>query len=164
MKKLRLLFTQDCNRNCPGCCNKQWDLDKLKNVSHYNYDEILLTGGEPLLYTQELKGVIKAIKSVSKAKVYLYTAVSHKESIYDVLPLLDGITLTLHDKNDFHGLKWLLYIINKNPEDFKNKSLHLNVFKGIDLSDLDLYGWKVKDNVEWIDNCPLPEDEEFLRI
>lgn len=22
--KARLLFTNDCNRNCKGCCNKNW--------------------------------------------------------------------------------------------------------------------------------------------
>jgi len=29
MKKLRLLLFPDCNRNCAGCCNNDWDLDLL---------------------------------------------------------------------------------------------------------------------------------------
>jgi molybdenum cofactor biosynthesis enzyme MoaA len=44
MKKLRLLVTSECNRSCSGCCNKEWDLDKLPVCESYkDYDEIYLT-------------------------------------------------------------------------------------------------------------------------
>ena len=41
MKKLRLLVTKNCDRSCPGCCNKDWNLDKLPNATHLNYDEMV---------------------------------------------------------------------------------------------------------------------------
>jgi len=39
----------------------------------------------------------------------------------------------------------------------------LNVFKGISLDGIDLSLWKVKENMTWIRDCPLPDNEEFLR-
>ena len=44
-----------------------------------------------------------------------------------------------------------------------NRSLRLNVFEGIDISALNLERWKVKDNMVWLENCPLPKDEVFMR-
>ena len=49
--KLRLLLLDDCNRNCPGCCNRDWDLQALPLCQDYTpYRLIMLTGGEPMLY------------------------------------------------------------------------------------------------------------------
>lgn len=171
MKKLRLLFTKDCNRSCPGYCNKDWNLDALKQVKHFNYDEILITGGEPLLYPKKLIGYIQAIRAISKAKIYIYTALTVQnrtfKPIYDVIKVVDGITLTLHVQMDIQGLKHVLYSIKydtKTQKAFENKSLRLNVFKGIDISELDLSDWVVQDNMVWVENCPLPKDEVFLKI
>ena len=48
--KLRLLVTEECNRHCPGCCNNNWDLKSLSVCKSYrDYEQILITGGEPLL-------------------------------------------------------------------------------------------------------------------
>lgn len=172
MKKLRLLFTPNCNRRCEGCCNKDWELDELPEAEHFDYDEILITGGEPLLYPEKLIGFLKALNVVSDAKLILYTAMTvhrRKLPLFDVMPYLDGVTITLHEQNDVDNLKSLLYniegldpLFETNP--FENKSLRLNVFKGIDISGLDLSDWEVKDNMEWIKDCPLPENEEFKQI
>ena len=50
------------------------------------------------------------------------------------------------------------------PKLFKTKSFRLNVFKGVDISKLNTFGWKVKDEIEWIKNCSLPEDEVFMQL
>ncbi|MBU1087771.1 MAG: hypothetical protein KKD05_09695, partial [Candidatus Omnitrophica bacterium] len=53
MKKLRLLLFTECNRNCNGCCNNDWDLKSLLNEHLFKeYSEILLTGGEPMLHPE----------------------------------------------------------------------------------------------------------------
>ena len=50
MKKLRLLLFTDCNRNCEGCCNNDFDLNALKVETDFRqYDKIFLTGGEPMI-------------------------------------------------------------------------------------------------------------------
>jgi organic radical activating enzyme len=169
--KLRLLFTKICNRNCPGCCNKDWDLDALKKVSLFDYDEILITGGEPLLFPEKLIGYVEAIRVVSKAKIYVYTAMTiHNnsfKSLYEVMKVVDGITLTLHEQQDVTNLAPVLYSIKHDStvnKVFKDKSLRLNVFLGLDLKGLDLSDWKVKEGMVWVENCPLPTNEVFRKI
>lgn len=98
----------DCPNKCPMCCNNQFDFSKLPVVDRWNYDEIMITGGEPLLFTDTLVGVLISI---------------------DV-------------------------------------SLRLNLFpdmKALLPKDIDLSLWKVKD-MEWVENCPVPEGEDFRRI
>lgn len=191
MRKLRLLFTEKCNRSCKGCCNKGYDLEKLPKVTHFNYDEILITGGEPLLFLEQLKGFIKAVRIVSKAKIIVYTSLVNSwtapyansgyfwktnDSIFKIIKFVDGITLTLHTQQDSDNFADLLYIIEISCKStteesayntFKTKSLRLNVFKGIKLPEnfpMALSLWDVKDNREWVKDCPLPDGEEFLRI
>lgn len=174
MKKLRLLFTQDCNRNCKGCCNKEWNLNNLPSVDSFDYNEILITGGEPLLYPERLIGYIKAIRAISTAKIYVYTAMTVVEKtfkpFYDILKYVDGITLTLHNQKDSNNFNHVLYSMQFDEwtqSHIQDKSLRLNVFKGVTVStifDNALSMWKIKYDMEWIKNCPLPKDEEFKRI
>ena len=163
MRKLRLLLTKDCDRNCKGCCNKDWDLDNLPQVKDYSiYDEIYITGGEPMLYPKAILFKFLEIREVSTAKIYLYTAnITNLFQTLYILTYLDGITLTLHeqkDVKDFYALELILRLI-----EMKNKSLRLNVFKGIEVEEISSR-WKVKKDIEWIKNCPLPKDEELMRI
>lgn len=172
MKTLRLLFTPKCNRSCEGCCNKQWDLDTLEQVEHFNYEEIILTGGEPLLYVKELIGVIRVIRRISSAKIYVYTAMlpsSNNKALYEIMPYVDGITLTLHEQIDSDRFNHVLYSLENDPNvirDFSDKSLRLNVFSGIKVSSYfkSISLWKIKDEIEWIKDCPLPVNEEFRRL
>ena len=48
-KKLRLLVTAKCHNKCPMCCNNQFDFEKIPVVDRLDYEEISITGGEPLL-------------------------------------------------------------------------------------------------------------------
>lgn len=48
----------------------------------------------------------------------------------------------------------------------EGKSLRLNLFpdmKALLPKDIDLSLWQVKD-MEWVENCPVPEGEDFRRI
>ena len=49
MKKIRLIITKDCPNNCLKCCNKNFDLDSLPIVKDYDCDELIITGGEPMI-------------------------------------------------------------------------------------------------------------------
>ena len=165
MKKLRLLVTDECDRTCSGCCNKDWDLEKLPIVQSFNgYDEILLTGGEPMLYPDEIYEIIDGIKvENSTAKIYLYSAKFNPALIYLLhISYLDGLTFTLHDSDDIR----LFNLLNDQllKLSLTNKSLKLNVFKGVNVSGINLSLWTVKDNITWIKNCPLPVDEVFMRL
>lgn len=163
MKKLRLLLFSECQKTCAGCCNKDWDLNSLPVCTDYSgYDQIMLTGGEPMLHPDMVLAVIKEIRETSRAKIYVYTAkVDDLASTLSVIKASDGICLTLHDQEDvepFHVLDFYLDVI----EDIGLYSMRLNVFKGINPNRVSGW-WKVKSNIEWIKNCPLPVDEVFMR-
>ena len=157
--KLRLLVTPDCQRSCAGCCNKDWDLDALPHVTSFkDYEMILLTGGEPLMHPH-INKIISRIRRQTQAPIILYTSMADR--VLWVFNAVDGITFTLHEQADIPDFKWLNDRIGVySPV----KSLRLNVFKGVDISEIDTQHWIVKDNIEWIKDCPLPADEEFRRL
>lgn len=81
-KKLRLLVTAKCHNKCPMCCNNQFDIEKIPVVDRLDYDEISITGGEPLLAECccETFDLVDSIKNIQQAmglpesKFYLYTS------------------------------------------------------------------------------------------
>lgn len=161
MKKLRLLLWSDCNRSCPGCCNKDWNLDALMRVRVKDFEgvqTIMLTGGEPMIYPDRLKNAIKAIRMVSSASIYVYTAKVDTPDAREVLIAADGMTVTLHCQADVEPFL-------KFAQSVKGlaRSLRLNIFKGIEVPEIPA-GWVVKDNIEWIKDCPLPQDEVFMKF
>lgn len=163
MKKLRLLLTAKCNRACPGCCNNDWDLDALPKCEDLTgYDQIMVTGGEPLLEPKRLLDLFEKIRKASPStKIYLYTAMPGR-GLALFLPLLDGVTVTLHEKMD---VKFFLKFLEmrKGLLFKKHISQRLNVFEGIDLEGVDTTDWGVKEGIRWIEDCPLPQDEVFMR-
>jgi organic radical activating enzyme len=167
MKTLRLLMTKDCQRACPGCVNKDWQLDKLAVCDSYKgYDEIIITGGEPMLDVVKLMRIVYQIREENpKAKIYVYTSYTERFTrIACVLYNVDGITLTLHDQKDvihFEKLDAMLYDAMAK-DDWEHKSLRLNVFKGIKYIK-PWCNWQAKNNIVWIKDCPLPINEVFMR-
>lgn len=174
-RKLRLLVTTDCPNHCPMCCNNQFDFDKLKRVEHFDYDEIMITGGEPLLFPNKVAELARAIKTTNSIlypqektpKIYVYTSVASYLPIKHVLNAADGIVLTPHSQEDvrkFLNLNRVMGVylrINKT-----HPSLRLNLFKNIKAmlpEDIDLSLWQVKD-MEWIKDCPVPQGEDFRRL
>ena len=150
MEKLRLLVTTKCPNKCPMCCNNSWDFSKLPVVEHFNYKEIMITGGEPLLFPEKLANLAESIKTVqklaygNKGKLFLYTALA--DMLPNYIRYFDGVVYTPHSVNDIHSL----LEANNFLLDYKD-----------DNTDLSL--WKVKD-MQWIKDCPVPADEEFKRV
>lgn len=171
-KTLRLILTRDCNRSCEGCCNNQ-DQFSDSNVpifdeNYRGYDEVIITGGEPLLYPTTIEVTLFKFKTKSpETKLILYTAdVSKRDLIESLLRYLDGLTITLHDQSDVDDFRrlnfWLLR--RKRWIQDNNKTLRLNVFKGVNVYMQNDSLWKIKDNIEWIENCPLPENETIMEV
>lgn len=173
-RKLRLLVTTECPNKCPMCCNNSWDFSKLPKVEHFDYDEIMITGGEPLLFEDKMGKLIDAIKAIhpvlypeeQEPKVYVYTSMCSMYKLANIWNA-DGFVLTPHSKKDveffIHTNEFLLKsrLLKDNP-----KSLRLNLFKDIKEmlpEDIDLSLWKVKD-MEWIEDCPVPQGEDFRRL
>lgn len=165
--KLRLLVTEDCNRNCPKCCNKQYNLKDLPVCTDFRpYELIMLTGGEPTIHPSKLFQVIKQIRQQTDEHIILYTANVQKPFVLlSVLHIINGMTLTLHEPKDLEPFK----VFNNHLNDFIEEyckfygALRLNVFEGIDISDIDVNLWDIK-HMKWVKDCPVPENEVFMRI
>ena len=166
MNKLRLLLFEECNRKCVGCCNNDWDLASLSICHSFcGYDQILLTGGEPLLKPELVIETITKIRTTSTALIYVYTAKVDKIApALGILVYSDGMCVTLHEQSDVP--LWMRFALTIPADLRQSRSLRLNVFKGIDIQvdNLDMSCWKVKDNIQWIRNCPLPTGETLMRL
>lgn len=163
-RKLRLVVTAKCHNRCPMCCNNRFDLNELPVVDRWDYDEIMLTGGEPMLFPAEVVNLILTIRKAASCKgkdmkVYMYTAVPNAEATLAALVCLDGIVVTPHTPKDVSEF------VKLNDEIYsRDKSLRLNLFPEITLPEgIDLSKWKVKE-MEWIKDCPVPEGEDLRRI
>jgi hypothetical protein len=165
---LRLIVTYICNRSCPGCCNKNYPGYLTPEVKGFDYGTILITGGEPMLFPKQLFELTDVIRSMSDATLILYSA--HSESILkhldEVTMAFDGITLTLHEESDVRPYMRLNSELKQR--DFLNMSLRLNIFKeaNVDYNFTDTEIWKVKKGMVWLppEECPVPDDEELLRL
>lgn len=156
VKKLRLLITEKCNRNCKKCCNRQWDLKKLPICEDYSsFDQILLTGSEPMLIPQIVRYIILKIRAINQCPIYLYTAKVDKiQSVLSTLFFVDGLTLTLHEQKDVKPFLRL---------NSCRKSLRLCLFEGINLPTKQNFKKRAIKEIQWIENCPLPKNEVFMR-
>lgn len=183
-RKLRLLVTDKCPRSCPKCCNGNFDLAALPVVDRWDYDEISLTGGEPLMFPTPLaERLAQGIRVVCDAKgfavprIFLYTALFDVTRLNYATHVFDGLTLTPHAAEDVGNFLLLNRILTKIHIRDRCKpgcSLRLNLFPDMRsvldgfirddperVGDLSL--WDIRSK-EWLDECPVPEGEDFRRI
>ena len=80
MKKCRVVLTDRCNLSCEYCCMKEKEThDSFKKrtalrIAFDRYDEIAITGGEPLMEPEKLVQFICMLRYFNKdAKIYMYT-------------------------------------------------------------------------------------------
>jgi hypothetical protein len=160
MKTMRLITTTHCLRNCEGCCNKDHDICGLPIVTDEDYsrhDAVMISGGEPLLFPLRLYHLLMDLKQWHPdLKTVVYGSSYTTGWAVDILTdVLDGLTWTVHEPEDIMDLLALDNIVND-----KGLSLRLNVFSNVDITGLDLKaGWCIKSGIEWIKDCPVPEDK-----
>lgn len=171
-KKLRLLITEECVRQCPQCCNKQFNVEGIPIVEHFNYDEIMITGGEPFLFPYDVRTMVATIRSTNKLlghripKIYVYTAPFEKRldriRIYQQL-FADGFTITLHHQSEVDKFVFFAKYLSQMGLD-NCLSLRLNLHENVTIPEkANLSKWAVK-QISWQKECPLPEGEDFRRI
>lgn len=167
MKKLRLLLFKEWLKDCEGCCNKNWDLDSLPIAGSFKgYDEIMLTGGEPMLKPTLVFETIRRIRDENQhAKIYLYTSYLTSQLIlFCARNYIQGVVITLHDQSEVED--FMFFDIGLSQITYhSHQSLRLNIFDNVSVPNVKLKcNWKIKKNIRWIKNCPLPENEEFKRL
>ena len=81
----------------------------------------------------------------------------------DVLDMVDGMTVTLHEPDDVQYFEDFSSFIPLWMR--RNRSLRLNIFDGVPMpEERYLSNWRVKSSIQWIENCPLPKNETFGRF
>jgi pyruvate-formate lyase-activating enzyme len=132
----------------------------------YKYDVVMLTGGEPMLYPEHMKSIIKKLRHHNpNVQVFLYTAL-YTNHLKEILPMLDGIHFTLHinaTQKDIEGFEKFQDLANRHQD----KSIRAYIDPAVTLP-VKIYPWlytrlEVK---PWIleGDCPLPNGEDLLYL
>ena len=116
----RVVLTDRCNLTCDFCCMKETDIHySFKNqtalwIAQQRYDEIGITGGEPLLEFEKLVQFICLVKYFNPdAKVYLYTnGILLRSETAAMLKItgLDGINWSPKEKPDGYTLMLMSFV------------------------------------------------------
>ena len=156
------------------------EIDRLviirdKHEDLFKYEEICITGGEPMLMSERVVEMIHRLRLQGyTGKIWLYTASSRKLKSYWACKMLidavDGITYTIHHgkmetvKRDLTDLRHLDTYLKESDRSGKSDRLYIDsrVFNQ-DYVDSLSYGWAVVKSLKWsMDDCPLPEGEELV--
>lgn len=167
-KTARVIVTFKCNRSCPGCCNT--DLPPYRTIHRpedlLNYEEIVITGGEPLLIDICVYQLLRDLKEAEyNGRIYMYTAMWGALHSYAViLNDLDGITFTLHAEcTDMD-----IYALNRLSKELQSRWINsrlfidTRVYERYDLSNIDLTGWSVIRKLQWQEHCDPAPNEDLI--
>lgn len=118
-KVIHIMVTSLCNRNCPDCCNNQYDLNSIPYVSDEelkNAETICITGGEPFAYSNPCEIAAKLRQKYQNIKkIYVYSnATELGEYLFygGELYSIDGVTVSIKNKEDKRV--WEKYLIWDN--------------------------------------------------
>ena len=174
----RVLVTKKCNRRCRGCVNKSLkNIDRVAFEDLLKYEEISITGGEPMLISERVVEMIHRLRFQGyTGKIYLYTTDASNVGKYWGADLcideVDGITFTLHfnsNKNrlkvDLKNLRKLDKYLRKHDRSGKSDRLYIDsrIYDNEYAKSL-TGGWREIRPLEWIANgeCEVPVGEECV--
>ena len=173
-KKLRLLVTDKCEHNCSMCCNRQFEFQKIPVVDRWDYDEIMITGGNPLLHqpwlriSQRTINLVKTIRKVQnvESKIYIYTNTCDVKVLGKIALYVDGFVLTPHNYRELQDIM----VLNKLFVDLVwplKLSMRVNLFEEQENQLPEGFVWNkniILKQMQWIPDCPIPEGEDFRRL
>jgi organic radical activating enzyme len=127
---------------------------------------LIITGGEPMLIPDICKSLAILVRHINpNIRIYLYTAKTKPiENLINILPMLDGICITIHDISDLNPfLNFNEWMVESGV--YVGKSLRLNIFseevKRLQIGYPSM--WKIK-NKMWIQHQHLNKHEVFMRL
>jgi hypothetical protein len=134
---IHIMVTNLCARNCPHCCNKQYDLNSIPYVTDEELKEahtILITGGEPFLFSEpnEIARYYKEnypnIKNVyvygNALEFHRYCRIHSKDKT-GLLSYIDGVSISIKNSTD---LLMFESLVQKYSNYLKGKSNFLYNF------------------------------------
>ena len=177
MQTVRVIVTDECNRHCKGCCNNYLgEVDPVEFEDLLKYDEIVITGGEPMMIAERVVEFVHRLRfSGFTGKIWLYTANSRRLDKYWAVGLLiddvDGMTYTIHNepldrlRKDLADLRRLDKYLAEHDRAGKSDRLYIDsrVYDEEYVKSL-AYQWAEIKPLEWKENgdCPLPENEVLV--
>jgi organic radical activating enzyme len=174
-RKARVLVTMRCNRNCPGCANEKLApgaYQELRDLTQLlDYEEIMLSGGEPMLVPEETIRIAEFLRSRKyTGKLFLYTAY-FEYTMYTclLLTLIDGLTYTVHaeaDETDLYALKRMTALLkaNRRPGQYFRLSIDDRIFTKVLMEDINFFNWNEIRPMQWKKDCPIPEGEDLYLL
>ena len=126
--KAKVIVTKDCKRRCKGCSMRALGLiEKVSFDDLFKYEEIHITGGEPMLISDRCVEMVHRLRLNGYAgKIYLYTADAHRVGSYWAANMLiddvDGITFTVHYNSNRDKLKEDLKALRKLDKYLSSKA------------------------------------------
>lgn len=166
IRKARFIITKDCFRNCSYCCNKYKSImsKAITTQTLYavkNYDEIMITGGEPLEDPKRTLKIIELIRLMNPTcKIYLYTA-RYSIELIPIIDKIDGVHFTLHESAntaDVVGFNKMQILAGR----FEGKSFRLYMHPGVKHRiPVKPLLWSRIESKPWLEekDCKLPEGE-----
>ena len=110
-----------------------------------------------MLHPEIIREAVAEIRAQTQAPIYRYTA--RTQGLDELMPILDGVTLTLHEPSDCLPF----WRFDQSTQSLDGKSLRLNIFEEVGPV-ASSERWQVKDHMAWIPNCPLPQGEVLMRF
>jgi hypothetical protein len=177
MTKARVIVTTRCNRNCENCCNKEEVFNNHKVITDVrdllSYDEIMITGGEPMLIPGEVIHLLIELREHFKYQkpIYLYTAYYNHSTLFgyyrQIFRYLDGLQYTVHNEatdREIIELRQMSDLVRLfgNGNSSLRLSIDSRLYDRYDFSNIDFSGWSVVRKMKWMLNCPLPKGEELI--
>lgn len=130
------------------------------------YDEVMLTGGAPLLMRKDdLLAIVRYLRDLNVIRIYLYTTWWNKKA-EAVLPLIDGVHFSLHPDAGQREMELLRHVeeaATKNP----SKSFRLFADSAIQMPSITASVWSRVERKEFMTETQLlrlqpggvPQDE-----
>lgn len=180
-KIARVIVTQRCPRKCPGCCNEQFefdgDVEELTSADAWSrltaYNTVVLSGGEPLLVSKELRKFITECPQEKKFVLYTaYSTLVPEQKMVSLLSLLCGITYTIHYETWQKDLKELatIQVLLRNRRSAESAfDARLSVDDRIShavFSHIDTNCWSSVKTFKWLkpEECSIPDSEDLFYL
>ena len=167
MENIHLMVTSLCDRNCPYCCNKQYDLSAIPQVTDEELQRakrIFITGGEPFAFAQpaeiaeylrvKYKNIEQVIVYTNVFELYCYLAKGLS------LAHIDGLTISLKEYKDKDYFESILTYLKNYPQ---CKSNRLYYFSNFLISGLNTEGFELMKR-EWQSEFIPAADGIFRRV
>ena len=170
-RKARLILTFDCPRRCPNCANTQiQDLDAVPRIDSIealdDYDEVILTGGEPMLDAGATVSFAQGLKERKQDRIVYAYAALWSPFIRGLLRVVDGLHYTIHTPTTSADIEGLVSVEREVAVARRRRpELSCRLYVQADVSvpvPITPSLWTRVEIAPFKEDCPVPADETLL--